>query len=385
MLKGRVGGSVAVMILMLIGQPLDGQAPEVVEASVSSEYQPFRLVRVASGLTHPWGVGFLSDGRILVTERPGGLRVIQNGRITTVTGLPDDLHAQNQGGLLDVVPHPDHASNGWIYMTYSRRGEGGTTSALFRARLDGNRLTDHEHLFEGNRYSAPGRHYGSRIVLGDGTLLMSIGDRGVDPARAQDPRDHAGSLVRLNDNGTPATDNPFATDSRYAPEVYSYGHRNIQGIIRHPLTGEVWVTEHGPRGSDELNRIVAGQNYGWPTVSLGRDYRTQEQWGEARRDPRFTAPVFEFLPTLAPSGLAVVHGGGWHETWQGNLLAGGLRAQRVLRLVVENNEVVHAEELLLGKVGRVRDVRQGPDGFIYVLSDQENGALYRIEPVEQNR
>jgi aldose sugar dehydrogenase len=385
MLNGRVGRSITAMVLMLVAQPVEGQAPQVVEASISSEYQPFRLVRVASGLSHPWAVAFLTDGRMLVTERPGGLRLIQNGRISTVSGLPDDLLAQNQGGLLDVVPHPDHASNGWIYMTYSRRGDGGTTTALFRARLEGSRLTSHEHLFEANRYSSPGRHYGSRIVfLGDGTLLMSIGDRGADPPRAQDPLDHAGSLVRLNDNGTPATNNPFATDSRYAPEIYSYGHRNVQGIIRHPITGEIWVTEHGPRGSDELNRIVAGSNYGWPTVSLGRDYRTQEQWGEARRDPRFTAPAFEFLPTLAPSGLAVVHGGGWHETWQGNLLAGGLRAERVLRLVIENNEVVHAEELLLGKVGRVRDVRQGPDGFIYVLSDQENGALYRIEPLERN-
>jgi aldose sugar dehydrogenase len=371
------------LILIAVASPPAASAQEVVRAEISSEYQPFRLVRVADGLRNPWAVGFLSDGRMLVTERPGALRLVHEAGTSNVTGLPDDLHVQNQGGLLDVVAHPDHASNGWIYFTYSRGDANGTTTALFRARLEGERLVEHEHLFEANRRSAPGRHYGSRILfLGDGTLLMTIGDRGAEP-RAQDPLDHAGSIVRLNENGTPARDNPFATDAAYAPEIYSYGHRNVQGIVRHPVTGEIWVTEHGPRGSDELNLIVPGRNYGWPTVSLGRDYRTQEQWGEGRRDPRFTRPVFEFLPTLAPSGLAVVQGGGWHSTWQGNLLAGGLRAQRILRLVVENQEVVHAEELLLHQVGRIRDVRQGPDGHIYVLTDQEEAGLYRMEPLQR--
>jgi aldose sugar dehydrogenase len=372
-----------VPILLLTGvTPDPAGAQQVIREEISTEYQRFRLVQVAEGLRNPWGVGFLSDGRILVTERPGALKLIHGGTTRTVSGLPDDLHVQNQGGLLDVVPHPDHASNGWIYFTYSRGNAEATTPALFRARLDGDRLVDHEHLFEGNRPSSPGRHYGSRILfLGDGTLLMTIGDRGVSPERSQDTADHAGTIVRLNENGTPATDNPFIRNPGYAPEIHSYGHRNIQGIVRHPTTGEVWVTEHGPRGSDELNLIVAGRNYGWPVMSLGRDYRTQEQFGETRRDPRFAGPVFEFLPTLAPSGLAVVQGGNWHATWQGNLLAGGLRAERILRLVVENQEVVHAEELLLREVGRIRDVRQGPDGHIYVLTDQEAGGLYRMEAI----
>jgi len=354
---------------------------EVIEERMSTEYQPLRLVRVADGLRNPWAVAFLHDGRILVSERPGGLVLIHADGRSEVDGLPE-IHAQNQGGLLDVVPHPDHASNGWIYITYSRGNSEATVPALGRARLEGNRLVGWEDLFQSNTPTSPGRHYGSRILfLDDGTLLMTIGDRGAEPARAQDRRDHSGSVVRLNADGSVPRDNPFVGNDAYAPEIFSYGHRNIQGIIRHPTTGEIWATEHGPRGSDLLHRVEAGRNYGWPDFTLGRDYRTQRQFGESGRSmDGFASPVFEFLPTLAPSGLAVIRDGTFHETWNGNLLAGGLRAQRVLRLVIENREVVHAEELLLHKVGRVRDVRQAPDGAIYVVSDEEDGALYRVEP-----
>jgi aldose sugar dehydrogenase len=357
-------------------------AEEVVEPEIRTEYQRIRLVRVADGLRNPWAVAFLTEGRMLVSERPGRLRLLQEGRNVEVGGLPDDLHVQNQGGLLDVVPHPDFASNGWIYITYSKGNENATVPALIRARLEGGRLVGVEQLFQSNTPTAPGRHYGSRVLfLPDGTLLMTIGDRGATPERAQDPRDHSGSIVRLNADGSVPADNPFVGNPAYAPETYTYGHRNIQGIVRHPVTGEIWVTEHGPRGSDELNLIQAGGNYGWPAMSLGRDYRTQEQFGDSeRRRAEFVRPVFEFLPTLAPSGLTVVQGGGFHPAWQGNLLAGGLRAERILRLVIEDREVVHAEELLHGKVGRIRDVRQGPDGYIYVVSDEEEGGLYRIEP-----
>jgi aldose sugar dehydrogenase len=363
--------------------PAAAQAPEILEDRISTEYQPLRLVRVAGELNRPWAVAFLPGDRYLVSERPGRLLVIgADGARTEVAGLPP-VHAQSQGGLLDVVPHPDHAENGWIYITYSKGDSTSTVPALIRARLDGTRLVDVEELFESNTPTSPGRHYGSRILfLPDGTLLMTIGDRGAEPERAQDPADHSGSIVRLNDDGTVPADNPFTGDPAHAPETYTYGHRNIQGIVRHPTTGDVWVTEHGPRGSDELNRIVAGRNYGWPTFSLGRDYRTQAQFGQREPPEGVMPPAFEFLPTLAPSGLAVVQGGGFDDTWQGNLLAGGLRAQRILRLVLENREVVHAEELLLHEVGRIRDVRQAPDGPIYVLTDAEDGGLYRLEPVD---
>lgn len=369
------------LCLALVAAP--AQAEEVVARNISSEYQSIRLVKVVDGLTHPWAVAFLPDGRKLISERPNGLVLVdRNGRKTPLQGFPA-FHAVNQGGVLDVVLHPRHEDNGWIYVTYSKGDARGTVPALIRARLDGDQLTEVENIFESNTYTQPGRHYGSRLLfLPDGTLLMTIGDRGAHPPRAQDTMDHSGSIVRLNDDGTVPEDNPFIGREGYAPEIYTYGNRNIQGLALHPATGEVWVTEHGPRGGDELNLIEAGNNYGWPVVTLGRDYRTEARFPDAlaRHQDDMVDPVFEFLPTLAPSGLAVVDSAHFPR-WQGNLLAGGLRAQRMLRLVVEDHVVVHAEELLRDRVGRIRDVRQGPDGYLYVLNDAPDGALYRIEPV----
>ncbi|MCC5856935.1 MAG: PQQ-dependent sugar dehydrogenase [Ectothiorhodospiraceae bacterium] len=348
---------------------------------VRTEYERARLVEVAGGLEHPWAIAFLPDGRKLVTERSRGLAVIDNGNRTRVRGVPP-FHATGQGGMLDVVLHPDYAENGWIYLTYSKGDSAATVPALVRGRLDGNRLVDVEELFESNTPTGPGRHYGSRVLfLDDGTLLMTIGDRGAEPKRAQDRLDHSGTVVRLNDDGSVPEDNPFVGNDDYAPEIYSYGHRNIQGIVRHPETGQIWATEHGPRGGDELNLVLPGRNYGWPVATLGRDYRTEEPFpdAETRHHADMEDPVFEFLPTLAPSGLAVVTGDRF-PAWEGNLLAGGLRAERILRLVIEDRTVVHAEELLHGTIGRIRDVRQGPDGAIYILNDHQDAALYRLEP-----
>ncbi len=358
-------------------------AEEVIETGVASEYESFDLIQVVDDISHGWAVAFLSDGSKLVTERGGALLRIREQERQTLAGLPE-IQVHNQGGLLDVVPHPDHADNGWIYFTYSSGDADATVPALARARIDGDSLVDLEVLFESNTATSPGRHYGSRILfLEDGTLLMTIGDRGAEPPRAQDPMDHSGSVVRLHKDGSIPSDNPFVDTDGYAPEIYSYGHRNIQGIVQHPETGEIWVTEHGPRGGDELNRIEPGENYGWPTATLGRDYRTEDTFpdAEARRREGMIDPAFEFLPTLAPSGLAVVRDSGFGH-WEGNLLAGGLRAERILRLTIEDGEVVHAEELLRDMVGRIRDVRQGPDGHIYVLNDAADGALYRLEPVQ---
>jgi aldose sugar dehydrogenase len=355
-------------------------AQETVVGEFPSEYQRLRLVRVAGGLENPWAVAPLPDGRLLVTERPGRLQLVADGLRSEVSGVPQ-VHAFRQGGLLDVVLHPQYASNGWVYLTYSKGGPDGTVTALARGRLDGTRLVDVQELFETNRVGEPGRHYGSRIVfLPDGTLLMTRGDGGANPERAQDTGDHAGTVLRLNDDGTVPPDNPYVGNPAFAPETYTYGNRNIQGMVRHPATGDVWATDHGPRGSDRLDRLVPAENYGWPVVSRGRDYRTQAQWGEGRDRPAYRSPVWEFLPTLAPSGLAVVTGGGWPEQWQGNLLAGGLRAQRIIRMVVEDDVVLHAEELLTQRIGRIRDVRQGPDGAIYIVTDEEDGGVYRLEP-----
>lgn len=380
-----MAGTVTTLLIAALLIPLGSGGQEVVERVVDDEigtqYQTLRLTQVVSGLEQPWAVAFLPGGGLIVTERPGRMHVVRDGRATRLSGVPE-VHAQNQGGLLDVAVHPDFERTRWIYFTYSKAGSDGTVPALARARLDGDRLAELEHLFESNEYTSPGRHYGSRILfLDDGTLFMTIGDRGAEPERAQDTGDHSGTVVRLNHDGSVPDDNPFVGNPDYAPEIFSYGHRNIQGIIEHPRTGEIWATEHGPRGGDELNLIEAGQNYGWPTVSLGRDYRTQEPWSEERSLPGMADPVFEFLPTLAPSGLAVVDGGGFHDTWQGNLLAGGLASERIVRLVIENGEVVHAENLLLGKLGRIRDVRQGPDGVIYLVTGEREGGVYRLDPV----
>ncbi len=372
----KFSATVLVTAGLMVGTAV--QSEEADEKSISTEYEAVKLGKVVGGLEHPWSVAFLPGDRMLVTERPGRLQLIEDGDKTEISGLPDDLYATNQGGLMDVVPHPDHEDNGWIYLTYSKGDGDGTVPALFRAQLDGDRLSNVEYLFESNEVTEPGRHYGSRILfLDDGTMLVTIGDRGAEPPRAQDTMDHSGTVVRLYPDGSVPDDNPFVDTEGYKPEIFSYGHRNIQGIIQHPETGEIWATEHGPRGGDELNLIEAGKNYGWPVETLGLDYRTEGQFpdAETRDHPDMTGPVFEFVPTLAPSGLAVIDGG--FENWQGNLLAGGLRAQRVLRLVIEDQEVIHGEELFLREIGRIRDVRQGPDGAIYLLKDDSDGALYR--------
>jgi aldose sugar dehydrogenase len=360
-----------------LAQPAPATA-EVIAEEIRTQYEPIRVVRVAGGLEHPWAVAFLPDGRYLVTERPGRLNIVADGEATPVDGLPA-IHAHRQGGLLDVVLHPAYPDTGWIYLTYTKGDADGTTTVLARARLEETRLVDFEELFEQDRLSEPGRHYGSRIAwLSDGTLLLSIGDRGAEPPRAQDPLDHAGKLLRLNDDGTIPTDNPFVGRDDVHPEIYSLGHRNIQGLIVAPDTDEIWATEHGERGGDELNLVRAGENYGWPIVTKARQYRTEEPYGEARSREGYVDPVYEFLPTLAPSGLALVTKDRF-PNWRGNLLAGGLGAERIRRVVLENHVVVHEEELLLQLVGRIRDVREGPDGHIYVLSDSSDGGLYRVE------
>lgn len=351
---------------------------------INTQYERTRLVRVANGLENPWAVAFLPDNRYLVTERPGRLNIIENGEKQEISGLPE-IQARSQGGLMDVVLHPDFENNGWVYLTYSKpNSDGNSATALIRGQLEGNSLVDVEEIFVQDRYSSPGRHYGSRLAwTNDGKLLMSIGDRGADPPRAQDLGDHAGTLLRLNDDGSVPDDNPFVNNDNALDEIYSYGHRNIQGLVVNPSNGKIWATEHGPRGGDELNLIESGSNYGWPVVTRGRDYRTEDEFpgSESRSRENMVDPVYEFLPTHAPSGLALVTSGRF-PAWEGNLLAGGLRSERIRRVVTGDQEVLHDEELLLGVIGRIRDVREGPDGNIYVLNDQSDGSLYRLESAD---
>lgn len=348
-----------------------------------TQYEDITVTKLVGDLDRPWAVAFLPDGRKLITEKPGRLNILDGSRLTVVNGTPE-VSDRGQGGLMDVVLHPDYEENGWIYLTFSRLGdEDQTALAVVRGRLDGSDFVDVEEIFEQNRYSSPGRHYGSRIAFDtNGYMFVSVGDRGADPPRAQDLSDHAGTLLRMYDDGSVPDDNPFVNDSNAAPEIFSYGHRNIQGLIINPENNEIWGTEHGPRGGDELNLIEAGKNYGWPDASLGRDYGDETRFHagtEARRIDGMEDPVYEFLPTHAPSGLALVTADNF-PNWKGNLLAGGLRSERIRRLLIMDYTVIHDEELLLQEVGRIRDVREGPDGNIYVLTDEDPGALYMIEP-----
>lgn len=353
--------------------------------TLRTEYEEIELEQLVDGLNEPWAIEFLPDGQMLVTERGGRLVRIDGAEVTAVSGAPE-VAARGQGGLLDVALHPDFESNQFVYLTWSRAGDDGVQSAttLSRGRLDGDALVEVEQIFTQDRLSSPGRHYGSRLAwLPDGTLLMSIGDRGAEPPRAQDLDDHAGSLLRLTEDGEAAPDNPFTSRADARPEIWSYGQRNIQGLMVHPETGEIWATEHGPRGGDELNRVVPGANYGWPVVSLGRNYRTEEPYFDYTRRSMtgIVDPVVDWTPGLHPSGLAMLTDDTF-PAWQGNFLSGGLATEQIRRIVFENGEVVHEERLVQGKAGRVRDLTVGPDGFIYFVTDngEDNDGVWRISP-----
>lgn len=347
---------------------------------LSSEYARLLVDRVVADLEHPWSIAIMPDESLLVTERPGRLLHVRDGEATEISGVPE-VEAHNQGGLLEVALHPEFEENSYVYLTYSKpNADDETATTLARGVLDNGALTDVEDIFVQNQYSSPGRHYGSRLAwLSDGTLLMSIGDRGADPPRAQDASDHAGTLLRLTDDGGVPDDNPFLDDADVADEIYSYGHRNIQGLVVDPSDDTIWATDHGPRGGDLLVRVEAGANYGWPVVTQGLDYRTQEQFpdAEARSMEGIDDPFYEFLPTLAPSGLALVTHDAF-ERWQGDLLAGGLRAERIRRVVTSDTQVLHEEELLLQEIGRIRDIREAPDGSFLIATDHSDGAVYRV-------
>lgn len=351
--------------------------------TLRTEYQPIVLEQIADGLAHPWSVDFLPDGRFLVTERGGHLNIIDGeGNKTRVSGAPA-VSALRQGGLLEVLVHHDFANQPLVYLTFSKAGDNDlTATALARGRLEGDQLQDVEVIYVQERYSEAGRHYGSKLAwLPDGTLLMSIGDRGAEPPRAQDLADSAGKLIRLTEDGGIPQDNPFVGQDGVLPEIFTYGNRNIQGLAVHPQTGQIWTHEHGPRGGDELNLMTPASNYGWPVVSRGRDYRTGERYfpDTVRQHPDMVDPVVEWTPSIAASGLAILTGDHF-PAWQGNFLAGGLRGEQIRRIVFEDGVAVHQEELIRGQIGRIRDVRVGPDGNIYVLTDHAEGGLYRISP-----
>lgn len=358
-------------------------SPVAAAETIASEKQRFKVVTVTEGLEHPWGLAFLPDGRRLVTERPGRLRLVgPDGRLDPqpVSGLPP-IVAKNQGGLLDVALHPDYRRNGWLYLSYVAEGPGGYGTEVLRARLEAHALRDVQVLFRLQPKSSTSHHFGSRLVFDrKGYLYITLGDRG-DKDRAQKLDDHAGSVIRLHDDGRVPDDNPFVGQAAAKPEKYTLGNRNLQGAALHPASGEIWTHEHGPQGGDEINIIRAGVNYGWPVITYGRNYGIGTKIGEGTAKPGMAQPLLHWTPSIAPSGMAFYTGHRFPQ-WQGNLFVGALRDEMLVRLELDGERIVKQERLLEDKVGRIRDVRNGPDGLLYLLIDSPQGRLLRLEPAD---
>lgn len=345
-----------------------------------SELHTFRLVRVLDRLDYPWALAFLPDGSILVTERRGRLLSVKDGTVESVAGVPA-VSSAGQGGLLDLAVSPNFESDRTIFFTYSQPGAGGAGTALAQAVLDGPTLRDVRTIWSMERKTGAGQHFGSRLrFLSDGSILFTTGERG-QGSRAQDLGDDAGKTHRISTDGSIPLGNPFLSNPAARPSIYSFGHRNAQGLALHPRTGEPWLTEHGPQGGDEVNIVRSGRNYGWPVVTFGRQYGTGAPIGEGTAKPGMEQPLMHWTPSIAPSGLEFYTADAFPR-WKGSLFSGSLAGRRLVRLTVGDAAVLSREVLLEGVVGRIRDVRQGPDGFLYILTDESPGALYRLEPAQ---
>jgi glucose/arabinose dehydrogenase len=356
-----------------------GGGTAAADGPIESEQATFELVTVATGLDHPWGMAFLPDGAMLITERSGQLRLLRDGELASapIAGVPE-VAASGQGGLLDIALHPDFASNRLVYLSYAGPGADGAATTVARARLGEGALEDLEVIFRAVPDIRSSKHFGSRLVFDrDGFLYVTAGERG-QGARAQDLAQHPGSVLRLNDDGSVPDDNPFVDQAGALPEIYAWGHRNPQGMAVHPETGAVWTQEHGPRGGDEVNIERPGANYGWPVITQGIDY-SGAPVGEGTHKEGMEQPVHYWVPSIAPSGMAFYEGEAFPE-WQGDLFVGALKDQLLARLELDGERVVGEERLLEDAIGRIRDVEVGPDGFLYLLTDESDGGLYRLEP-----
>jgi glucose/arabinose dehydrogenase len=359
------------------------------ETLFSADYS-IRVVELASGLANPWSMKFLPDGAVLITERPGRLRIFRDGALEPepIAGVPE-VRNTVLGGLLDVLLHPQFENNRVVYLSYSKAVDSGfSTTAVARGRFDGASLRNVEDIFVANTRSQSVVNFGGRMVFGrDGKLYLTVGER-QEQDRAQDPMDHGGKVVRLNDDGTVPDDNPFVADPSFLPEIYTLGHRSPQGLAVHPETGEIWETEHGPLGGDEINVLRPGANYGWPLVSYGIDYTGEQitETGLTEMDG-MEAPLVYWVPSIGVSGLNFYQGEAF-SAWQGNALVGSLMRGRIRgsghfqRLTFQNGRAITREPILLELRQRIREAVEGPDGLIYVLTDENPGALLRLEPVQ---
>ncbi|WP_282032306.1 PQQ-dependent sugar dehydrogenase [Winogradskyella eximia] len=320
---------------------------------------------IVSDLNIPWGFTFLPDSSMLITEKSGQLIHFKDGKKTNISGLPE-IYVRGQGGLLDVILHPNYKTNGWLYFSYvSPDGkENGGNTAIARAKLKDNSLTDLEILYKATPNTSKGQHFGSRLIFDDnGYLFFTIGERGNRDENPQDITRDGGKVYRINDDGSIPEDNPFVNESNAKTAIYSYGHRNPQGMILHPKTKEIWTHEHGPKGGDEINIIKAGKNYGWPIISYGVNY-SGTSFTDITEKEGMEQPIHYWDPSIAPSGMAFINNEKYGD-WNGNLLVGSLKFQYLDLCTLKDNKVIK-EERLLDNLGRVRSVNQGPDGFIYV-------------------
>lgn len=371
-------------ILFLISSCKMPEGPVALSGDVP-ETAGWTTETVIEGLEHPWAVVWISETDMLITERPGRLRIVRDGMLhpDPLTGVPE-VFADGQGGLLDISLHPDFDENRMVYLTFSAGDKDENRTTVARGRLGEHQLENTEVIFENNVPKKGNQHFGSRIAwLPDGTFLVSIADGGNYlrfkeggwiREQAQNTRNHLGTIVNLTDDGSPSPAGPFLDEEDALPEIWSYGHRNIQGLIYDTETGNIWANEHGARGGDELNLITAGGNYGWPEVTYSREYHFPRITRKTTK-PGMIDPKVVWTPAQAPSGLAMYRGDVFPE-WQGNLFSGGLKSGEIRRIMLDGTTVTGEEKLTIGD--RVRDVRQGPDGYLYVLTDEPDGRLLRI-------
>jgi len=332
---------------------------------------------IVNGLDHPWALEFLPDRRILITERKGNLRIIDNGQMSKpISGLPK-ISTGGQGGLLDVAIDPNFSNNKYIYLAYVAQGSGGVSTEVGRGRLLDTKITAWQTLFRLTPKTRPHYHFGARLILDSRYLYITLGDRG-KRGRAQDLEDHAGSVIRLYHDGTIPADNPFVKAKKLKPEIFSYGHRNIQGAVKDSKTGIIWLHEHGPQGGDELNLLKKGKNYGWPVITYGKEYGIGLKIGVGTHKHGMEQPTHYWVPSIAPSGMDIYYGKQF-PTWNGDILLGSLKFGLLVRLSI-NAGTVKETRYLHGKYGRIRDVKVGPDGFVWLLTDKKNGQLLKIAP-----
>ena len=344
-----------------------------------SDKHSYLIEKITDGLEYPWSFEFTYDDKILITERPGRLRIFENGQLSSpIKGLPD-IKAEGQGGLLDIVLDANFSSNKILFFSYSAGSLLGIGTEVAMARLVDNELKDLKVLFKALPKSRGSRHFGSRLLLTkDDSLYITLGDRG-KMDRAQNINDHAGSLIRINKDGSIPEKNPFINNSKAKPEIYTYGNRNIQGITLHSDTNQIWTIEHGPQGGDELNLMRSGVNYGWPVITYGVNYISGTKIGKGTHNDGMAQPIYYWDPSIAPSSL-LFYSGKKFPNWEGNIFVSSLKFGQLARLEITDNAVVTEERLINGVVGRIREIKEGPDGFLYILTDDANGKLFRLSP-----